>query len=188
MSRGSRAAQRFVASLPVPVRRVSSHDPVLHRIAPFGLAASAGTCLVVDLDPNAAPLPGATLTDLLRDGATSAHLRAGRSGVAVIANGGISEPEVEGLLDALTAGWPAVVFRVPPAEQSIPVLALDPPELRPARAFRAVWQAAVRGSRAPGVVLPPLRRSAVRALCKGTVEPRSSWVRAWREVWESSWT
>ena len=172
----------------MPVRRVSSHDPVLHRIAPFGLAASAGTCLVVDLDPTAAPLPGASLTDLLRDGATAAHLRAGRSGVAVIANGGVDESEVQGLLEGLTAGWPAVVLRVPPSEPSIPVLALDPPELRPDRAFRAVWQAAIRGSRAPGVVLPPLRRSAVLALCKGTVEPRGAWVRAWREVWESSWT
>ena len=143
---------------------------------------------MVDLDPTAAPLPGATLTDLMRDGATSAHLRTDRSGVAVIANGGVVEAEVETLLTGLVAGWPAVVFRVPPGEKSIPVLSLDPPELRPARAFRAVWQAAVPGSRAPGVVLPPLRRSAVRALCRGTVEPRSRWVRAWREVWEASWT
>jgi hypothetical protein len=172
----------------VPVRRVSSHDPVLHRISPLGLAASAGTCLVVDLDPTAAPLPGATLTDLLRDGATSAHLRAGRTGVAVIGNGGIAEPEVAGLLEGLTAGWPAVVLRVPPGEASIPVFSLDPPELRPARAFRAVWQASVPGSRAPGVVLPPLRRSAVRALCRGVVEPRSRWVRAWHEIWDPSWT
>lgn len=106
----------------------------------------------------------------------------------MIGNGGVGESDVEKLLAALTAGWPAIVFRVPPGEESIPVLALDPPELRPARAFRAVWQAAVRGSRAPGVVLPPLRRSAVRALCGGTVEPQSRWVRAWGEVWEQSWT
>ncbi|HVR32732.1 MAG TPA: hypothetical protein VMS74_08480 [Acidimicrobiia bacterium] len=170
------------------LRRVSSPDPVLHRIAPFGLAAAAGTCLVVDLDPAAAPLPGPSLAELLRDGATAAHLRAARRGVAVISNGGVAESEAADLIDGITAGWPAVVLRVPAGSSSIPVLPLDPPELRPARAMRAVWQAGQHGSRAPGVVLPPLRRSSVRALCRGVVEPRSRWVRAWAPVWGASWT
>lgn len=172
----------------MPVRRLSSPDPVLHRIAPLGLAASAGTCLVIDLDPGAAPLPGPSLTDLMREGATLDHVRAARAGVGVISNGGVTESEVADLLAGLTAGWPAVVLRVPFGEPSVPVLPLDPPELRPERAFRAVWQSAVRGSRAPGMVLPPLRRAAVRALCRGVVEPRARWVRAWAEVWGPEWT
>lgn len=170
------------------VRRVSSPDPVLHRIGPFGLAAAAGTCLVVDLDPGVPSLPGPRLADLIRDGVTADHLRSDRSGVAVVGNGGVSETDAAELLAALVGGWPAVVFRVPPGQPGIPVLPLDPPELRPARAFEAVWQSAVRGSRAPGVVLPPLRRSAVRSLCRGVVEPRSAWVRAWTPVWEATWT
>lgn len=161
---------------------------MLHRIGPLGLAASVGTCLVVDLDPTAPAYPGPTLADLLRDGVTAAHLRTGRDGVAVIANGGITEPDALELVEGLTAGWPAVVFRVPPGQSSIPVLPLDPPELRPERAFRAVWQSATRGARAPGVVLPPLSRSAVSALCRGIVEPKRRWVRAWQPVWESTWT
>ena len=188
VSRGSQVAGPLVASLPVLLRRVSSPDPVLHRIAAFGLAAAAGTCLVVDLDPAAAPLPGPTLAELLRDGVTAAHLRAARRGVAVISNGGVSESEAADLIDGMTAGWPAVVLRVPEGSNSIPVLPLDPPELRPLRAVRAVWQASQPGSRAPGVVLPPLRRSTVRALCRGVVEPRSRWVRAWASVWEAPWT
>jgi hypothetical protein len=172
----------------VPLRRIASPDPVLHRIGPFGLAAAARTCLVVDLDPLAPTLPGPTLARLRRDGVTAEHLRTERSGVAVIGNGGVAESEVEELLAALTAGWPAVVFRVAPDRPSIPVLPLDPPEIRPERAFRAVWQSAVRGARAPGVVLPPLRRSVVRALSRGVVEPRSAWVRAWVPVWDGTWT
>jgi hypothetical protein len=160
---------------------------VLHRIGPFGLAAAAGTALVVDIDPNAAAMPGPSLADLLRDGATAEHLHSGRLGVAVVANGGVEESAAEELLPALMAGWPAVVLRVPPGSLSIPVLPLDPPEIRPARAFRAVWQASNHGSRAPGIVLPPLGRAALRSLCRGVVEPRSRWVRAWAPVWETTW-
>lgn len=170
------------------VRRISSPDPVLHRIGVFGLAAAAGTCLVVDLDPGAPGLPGPTLAGLLGDGVTAEHLRPGRRGVAVIGNGGVTEADADELVTALSAGWPNVVIRVPFGAPSISYLPLDPPELRPARAFRAVWQSAVRGSRAPGVVLPPLRRTTVRGLCSGRVEPRSRWVQAWAPVWETSWT
>ncbi|HSJ27550.1 MAG TPA: hypothetical protein VLB67_05020 [Acidimicrobiia bacterium] len=172
----------------MPVRRIASPDPVLHHIAPFGLAAAAGTCLVVDLDPGAVSLPGPTLASLLVDGVTAAHLSPQRAGVAVIGSGGAGEAEAGALLESMLVGWPAVVVRVPFGDPAVPVLPLDPVELRPPRAVRAVWQASVRGSRAPGVVLPPLRRSTVRALCRGVVEPRSTWVRAWRPVWESSWT
>ena len=161
---------------------------MLHRIGPFGLASAARTCLVVDLDAQAPPLPGPTLVDLLREGVTAAHLRSQRSGVAVVANGGVTEEEAADLLAALTAGWPAVVFRVSPDHPSIPVLPLEPPELRPETAFRAVWQATTRGSRAPGVVLPPLGRAGISSLCRGIVEPRSAWVRAWSPVWDSGWT
>lgn len=189
MSRGSRPPVRSVASPTVLSRRLFSPDPVLHRIAPFGLAASTGTALVVDLDPAAAPLPGPTLADLAVDGLTADHLRSSRRGVAVVANGGVTEAEVQDLVADLVSGWPAVVFRVPPGSpSSIPVLPLDPPEVRPARAMRAVWQSSVVGSQAPGVVLPPLARSAVRQMCRGQVEPRRRWVKAWADIWEPSWT
>jgi hypothetical protein len=143
---------------------------------------------VIDLDPVAPPLPGPTLADLLLEGVTSEHLRSDRSGVAVIANGGVIESEAPDLLAGLVEGWPSVVYRVPWGSPSIHFLPLDPPELRPRLAVRAVWQPAVAASRAPGVVLPPLRRSAVKAMCGGVVEPRSRWVRAWSPVWEASWT
>lgn len=170
------------------VRRLSSPDPVLHRIGPFGLAAAAGTALVVDLDPTAAPYPGPTLADLLREGVTARQLSPRTAGVAVVGSGGVTEESAGDLLDALVSGWPAVVCRVPHGRASIQVLPLDPPEIRPPDAFRAVWQSSTRGSRAPGVVLPPVGRSRMRAMCSGRVEPRWAWVRAWAPVWESAWT
>lgn len=170
-------------------RRIFSPDPVLHRIAPYGLAASTGTALVIDLDPKAASLPGPTLADLAVDGVTSDHLRTSRRGVAVVGNGGVAEADAKDLIGHLVAGWPAVVLRVPlESPSSIPVLPLDPPEIRPSRALRAVWQSSVPGSRAPGVVLPPLSRAAVRRMCRGQIEPRHRWVKAWAEVWEPQWT
>jgi len=173
----------------VLTRRLFSPDPVLHRIAPFGLAASTGTALIIDLDPTAAPLPGPTLADLAVDGLTSDHLRTSRSGVAVVANGGVTEADARDLIGHLVSGWPAVVFRVPPeSASSIPILPLDPPEIRPVRALRAVWQSSVPGSKAPGLVLPPLSRAAVRRMCRGQIEPRHRWVKAWAEIWEPSWT
>ncbi|MFP5332003.1 MAG: hypothetical protein ACLGHX_06565 [Acidimicrobiia bacterium] len=170
------------------VRRLHSPDPVLHRIAPFGLAAATGTALVIDLDPDAPPYPGPTLADLAADGLTARHLRSSREGVAVIANGGVNEEDVAQLVTQLSSGWPAVVFRAPTPREAIPVLPLEPDELRPTRAIRAVWQASTRGSRAPGVVLPPLSRATVRRLCRGQVEPRHRWVKAWAGVWGPAWT
>ncbi|MDX1449595.1 MAG: hypothetical protein R3246_11095, partial [Acidimicrobiia bacterium] len=155
---------------------------MLHRIAPFGLAASAGTALIVDLDPRSPSLPGPTLATLLAEGLTARHLRPARKGVAVVGNGGISPKQADELLRDLLAGWPAVVLRMPLAAPAIPVLPLEPPEIRPDPSGRAVWQAATRGSHGPGLVLPPVGRTVVRRLCRGQVEPRHRWVRAWTPV------
>lgn len=171
----------------MPIRSLTSPDPVLHRIGPFGLAASAGTALVIDLDPNAAPYPGPTLRHLAEDGITSAHLRPPRSGVALIANGGVLADEVSDLVRALADAWPAVVVRQPAGHGAVPVLPLEPAEVWPHDPGRAVWQASTPGSRARGLVLPPLRRSTVRALCRATVAPRARWVRAWRPIWGPEW-
>lgn len=187
MSRGSPAPRVSVRSASVPTRRLASPDPVLHRIAPFGLAAAAGTALVVDLDPGAGAYPGPSLRDLVDGSLTADHLRPRAGRVGVIANGGIVESEAVDVLSALVGSWPAVVLRVPLDAAPLPVLPMDPPEIAVLRPHRAVWQASTRGSSAPGAVLPPLRRSVVRALCRGTVESRSRWVRAWRQVWGSAW-
>ena len=187
MSRGSPDRDTLVRSATVPIRRLASPDPVLHRIAPFGLAAAAGTALVVDLDAGAATYPGQTLRDLVDGSLTADHLRPRAGRVGVVANGGIDEEEASDVLAALVEAWPAVVLRVPPGSTDLPVLPLEPAEICGRRPSRAVWQATTRGSSAPGLVLPPLRRSVVRALCRGSVEMRSRWVRSWRPVWGTSW-
>lgn len=160
---------------------------MLHRIAPLGLAAAAGTALVVDLDPDAAPYPGPALADLSAGAVRAEHLAPKRRGVAVISSGGVTTGQADELLERLISGWPAVVIRVPVGSAGIPVLPLEPVELRPPKAIRAVWQSTVRGSTAPGVVLPPIGRSRVTALCRCVVEPRWRWVRAWSAVWERPW-
>ena len=65
-------------------------DAVLDHIAPIGLAASAGTALVVDLRPDR-PGYGARMTvaDLVADGVRRVDLSPDRVGVAVLGSSGI---------------------------------------------------------------------------------------------------
>ena len=62
----------------------SPEDGVLGAVAPLGLAAAAGTALVVDLDPGGPRYPGpATLADLVADGPRRGDLSPSRRGVSI---------------------------------------------------------------------------------------------------------
>ena len=68
----------------------TAFDGLLSATAPLGLAAAAGTALVVDLDPDGPAYPGrASLADLVADGPRRADLVPSRDGVAVLRNGGV---------------------------------------------------------------------------------------------------
>lgn len=178
--------------LPANALAVTSADPVLHLISPLGLAASAATALVVDLDPNAAGYRGPSLANLAGDGVRPEHLRPVRNGVAVLANGGISLDEAQGLVEILMTGWPAVVLRVPDPEMlrpTVPVLGLLPEPLGEASRTPAAYQQTRprRPVPGPGMVLPPLGSAKVEALIGGRVGLRWRWIRAWRKAWELPW-
>ncbi len=175
-------------------------DPVLHAVAPLGLAAARGTALVVDLDDEAPPYPGSTsLARLVAVQPRLSHLRPHRQGVAVLANGSVKPGEAGDVTEALVAGWPAVVFRLGASHELpgplsgtpvVPVLPLFPGLLRPTATGPAVYQAVLPGPppKVRGVVLPPLGRSRLQAMLSGMGYPPRHWVRAWTRVWEMSWT
>ena len=174
-------------------------DPVLHALAPLGLAAARGTALVVDLDEEAPSYPGSTsLAKLVISQPRLSDLRPLRSGVAVLPNGSINPREAAEVVEALVTGWPAVVLRlgadrgVPPAVSEapvVPVAPLLPGFLHPPLAGPAVYQAVLPGPppRLRGAVLPPLGRSHIQRMLTGTGLPPRRWVRAWERVWEMSW-
>ena len=108
-------------------------DPVLHALAPLGLAAARGTALVVDLDREAPSYPGAaSLAALVVSQPRLDDLRPRRSGVAVLPNGSVDPVEAVEVVDALVSGWPAVVFRLgashdlPPSLAETPVIPVSP--------------------------------------------------------------
>ena len=174
-------------------------DPVLHALAPLGLASARGTALVVDLDDDAPTYPGSTsLAKLVVSQPRLSDLRPLRPGVAVLPNGSVHPGEAAHVIEALIAGWPAVVLRLgaarglPPALLDIPVVPvapLLPGFLHPALTGAAVYQSVFRGPppRLKGVVLPPLGRSHIQGMLTGTGLPPRRWVRAWERVWEVSW-
>lgn len=169
----------------------SEMDPVLHHVAPFGLAATAGTCLVIDLDAAARPYGGRTLADLLESGATGSDVGGGNRGVAVIGNGGVSFAEAEDLIDRLVERWQQVVIRSGPGDHPFPTVSVEPafPAPLDPPASVGVVQTLSRGQRSHRDVvrLPPIGRGRVSGLVNGQVDPRWSWVRAWAAVWERSW-
>jgi hypothetical protein len=168
-------------------------DGVLAAVAPLGLAAAAGTALMIDLDPEGPAYPGdRSLAELAADGPRRVELSPERTGVAVVRNGGVAWGEAAAVIDELIAGWPAVVLRVGREPVPYPVVRVVPllaGALAPASGRAAVWQAAGFKSRppGPGPVLPPLSRVHVIRLLEGRIEPNSRWVRAWRRVWELPW-
>lgn len=174
-------------------------DPVLHALAPLGLAAARGTALVVDLDRDAPSYPGSnSLASLVISQPRLDDLRPRRSGVAVLANGSASPTETAEVVEALVSGWPAVVFRLgdscdfPPSLAEtpvIPVAPLLPGFLHPSVTGPAVYQSMSAGPppRVGGLLLPPLGRSHVHRMLGGMGFPPRRWVRAWERAWYLPW-
>lgn len=171
---------------------VHSTDPVLSAVSPLGLAAAAGTCLVIDLGGDLALPAKRTLADVAADGPRLDELSPGRAGVAVMAAGPLSRDESSPIIEALATRWPAVVLRTTAdgwAGRNVPVHPLLPGWLAPSSPEAAVWQSVASGSRppGPGPVLPGLRVRTVRQLLSGKLPLRSRWLRAWEKVWEMPW-
>jgi hypothetical protein len=170
----------------------SPEDGVLGAVAPLGLAAASGTAIVVDLDPDGPRYPGAsTLAGLVADGPRRSDLTPSRRGVAVLANGGIEAQDAAPVLDAIVAGWPAVVLRLPARHDgsgdAIPVLPLVPGELFRGYGHDVVYQRSGWRIEPPdgSLVLPRPRRSTIGMLLGGIAPPpRDRWIAAWRPLWE----
>lgn len=168
-------------------------DELLAAIAPLGLALSAGTALMADLDLDGPPYPTErSLADLVEEGPTRAELSPERPGVAVLRNGGIESGPALEVLEGLAGSWPVIVVRVGMDHVPIPVVPvrpLWPGCLAPTGELASVWQMVHGGSDAPGPgpVLPPPGRAVVAGLLSGRRPVRSRWVRAWRKVWELPW-
>lgn len=174
------------------------HDGLLACVAPLGLAAAAGTALMVDLDPAGPHYPSEfSLADLVKHGPRRADLTPPRSGLAVLRNGGVppdSAGDLASILAALSEGWPNLVLRLPSGQFEkgqpgiVPVIPILPGALAVEWAGPAVRQPtglAVARS-ALGVTLPRLKRSTLAALLAGT-RPGGRWIRAWKPVWELPW-
>ncbi|MFQ5948808.1 MAG: hypothetical protein ACE5KX_08110 [Acidimicrobiia bacterium] len=172
-------------------------DGLLGAVAPLGLAAAAGTALVVDLDPEGPGYPGpASLAELVRDGPRRSDLQPQRRGMAVLRNGGIPPHQATQVVDALMAGWESVVLRLPPrpapAQRPVPVVrvhplfpgGLFPPPDGPAAYQATGWRVPSPG---PGPVLPRPRPETLARLLAGVVPARDRWLRAWGEVWRYPW-
>jgi hypothetical protein len=158
------------------------HDGILSVVAPLGAAASVGTALVVDLDPDAPPLVAGhrTLADLIEEGPSAADLVPRRRGVAVLPSGGARAEGAGDVLDALARGWPFVVERLPSGGTVVAPIFGRPTE---AAVHQPTGLAPVPRD-LPGLVLPRLAPATVRRLLSGRLES-GRWVRAWRDVWRA---
>lgn len=172
----------------------SPEDGVLGALAPLGLGAAAGTALVVDLDPHGPRYPGTgSLASIVSEGPRRFDLSPKRSGLAVLRNGGVGPEAAAEVLDALAAGWPAMVLRLPasaPAHRQPDIIAypLVPGGLFPTDGEgRAIFQDLGFHIPAPGPRLPVIGRAAAAALLAGSIPLRSRWVRAWKAAWEGTW-
>lgn len=166
---------------------------MLGALAPLGLAAAAGTALVIDLDPQGPRYPGTgSLAQLVADQPRRQDLEPTRPGLAVLRNGGVDYGEAGNVVAALVRGWPAVVLRLgsgvrpPPELTAVTVHPLVPGGLFAAPEAAAVYQP--MGFRMavpePGLMLPPLTRRVAGALLGGNVPRRSRWIRAWGALWD----
>ena len=171
---------------------VWSPDPVLSTVAPIGLAAAAGTALIVDL-ATTTRVTGRTLADLVSDGPKLAELSPGRPGIAFLAGGNVDPVAGVDILRQLAGRWPAVVVRAPDTEipfACVPVIPLFPGALAPTTPMsHGVWQPVGAGAEppGPGPVLPRLRGGVVRKMLAGHLPRRTRWIAAWRPVWEMPW-
>lgn len=174
-----------------PTLGVWSPDPVLSAVAPIGLAAAAGTALIVDLVSTVRV--GRTLADLLADGPTLDELSPGRRGIAMLPGGKVDLEQGAELIGRLGEHWPALVIRTSgpgPQFPGVPVIPLFPGRLSIVPIPPAgVWQPLSGGSEppGPGPVLPRLRSGLVRKLLAGQLPHRSRWIESWRRIWEMPW-
>ena len=171
-------------------------DGLLSAVAPLGLAAAAGTALMVDLDPHGPDYPGgASLAELVAEAPRRADLVPGRAGTAVLRNGGVGVAEAREVVEALIVGWPHLVLRVSTPEAAaelaplVPVRPLLPGILAPRVESPCVYQKTGFSASppGPGPLLPRPRPRLLANLLNGTLEPRSRWVTAWRQVWRLPW-
>ncbi|MBT8198298.1 MAG: hypothetical protein HKN01_09940 [Acidimicrobiia bacterium] len=183
-------------------------DGLLAAVAPLALAvAGPDATLVADLDEAGPRYPGdGSLADLAVDGPRRSDLEPERRrGTAVLRNGGISAVAALEVVEALVAGWPSVVLRLPPRPDPdlaglldrhriplVPVIALPPVDLWPdrlAEGAAAVMQPTRWRQQAPrpGPVLPRPRGGSWESLLRGRIRSGDRWVRAWRSVWEFPW-
>jgi hypothetical protein len=173
-------------------------DGLLGALAPLGLAlASPDPTLVIDLDEGGPHYPGeASLAALVEQGPRLTDLRPGRSGVAVLRNGGIGATAASEVVEALLETWARVVLRLPPRRRVlvptpvVPVRLLLPGSLFESWDGPAVLQSTPASGRLPGlgIRLPVPSRTTVAALLRGEAPvPGNRWVGAWRRVWEAPW-
>lgn len=166
------------------------HDDVLGVVAPFALAASRRTALVIDLDPDGIPLPGdRTLARLVEDEPTLAELVPSRSGVAVLPHGGIDVAAAGPVVAALLDSWPCVVVRSRRPLAGIPFAEVAP--LIPGvdtKASPRVWVRTGIGRVKPGpgpVVDGPSRAAVASVVARRA--PTGRWLRSWAGVWRWPW-
>jgi len=170
-------------------------DGVLGVVAPLALAATVGTCLVVDLDPRGPRYPGnGSLAELVDQGPRLDDLRPSRNGVAVLRNGGIEPTAAGDIIGALVQGWPNVVLRLPRLASTlaiplVPVIPLLPGGMTTVIDRPAVYQRLGFHEKAPGpgLTMPTPPRGVVAALIEGRMPGRRRWIRAWGQVWSMPW-
>lgn len=170
---------------------MASPDPVMSLLGPIGLAAAAGTALVIDMGTGVNIPSTRTLADIAAEGPRLEELSPGRRGVAFISAGGLAVDQVAELVSRLSVHWPAVVVRAGTAWEgpTVPVLPLLPGWLTPDHEGAAVWQSVPGGSRppGPGPVLPSPGRAMIARVLGGGLPRRDRWVRAWQQVWMMPW-
>lgn len=174
-----------------PILGLASPDAVLSLAGPVGLAASAGTALLVDMVTD--DRSGRTLRDICEDGPRLTEISPVRAGVALLRGGGADQAAAVETLTRLARQWPALVVRVDDPDWPFPVvpaIPLFPGALMvPPRASHCVWQPVGTGSNPPGPghLMPRIRPAVLRGLLAGRLPTRSRWVSAWRPVWEMPW-
>lgn len=171
---------------------VASPDPVMSILGPIGLAAAAGTALVVDMGVGLRVPARRTLADIAADGPRLDELAPGRRGIGFISSGELATEQTTELVMRLSRHWPAVVVRTGVAGwagPTVPVIPLYPGWLAPDHVGAAVWQSIPGGGRprGPGPVLPTPGRAMTRRMLTGGLPRRGRWVNAWRQAWEMPW-
>jgi hypothetical protein len=170
-----------------------SNDGVLGVVAPIGMAAAKGTCLVVDLVADS-HREGVSLASIVSEGPRKSHLEPQHSGVSFLHNGGVDLPEAAEVLEALCSSWPnvlvsiadrSVAFELAPAVEVQAILI--GPFVAPLLSDAVLQPVGLGGppKRHDGHVLAPLSARTVRSILTGIVNPGSRWVRSWLPVWET---